>query len=112
MNAPFQINFNLSNALAEDFPNMFDTIYDLDEYLTQNEGLVVNFSNLMIAVKGTEKELITLLRRFAAEHFIVLGKASFCRSHPEIVLDEEGYCMECDTCWKNDIILYKAIKIH
>lgn len=107
----FKFNYNLSNALAEDFPNIFDAIYDLDEYLAQNEGMVVSLSHIMIAVKGTEKELVTLLRRFAAEKFITLGKASFCRSHPEIVLDEQGYCMECDSCW-TDEVLYKAIKIN
>jgi hypothetical protein len=104
-------HYRISHSLVEDFPNLWDVIYDLDEYLAENTGMVVNFSILMIAVRGSEKELLTLLRRYAHEKFIEFGRASFCYTHPEVVLDEENYCMSCDTCW-NSVALYKAIKIN
>lgn len=107
-----QMNFALSCTLVDDFPNLFDVIHDLDEYLFTNQGMVVNFSHLLIAVRGTERELLTLLRRFATENYILFGKASFCETHPEIVLDEHGYCEECNECHWDSVNLYKAIKIN
>lgn len=100
-------------SLWDDFPELFTSIEIVDAMLFENAGQIIPYRDILLCVDCTCKQLTKMLRHYATYGLVSLGMASFCHIHKENILDEEGYCKQCDCCWRDEQTnkLEYAIKI-